>query len=174
MCVSVVSDVYKRCAMCVSIVNDVSLCVCVQPAYQELIRSEGMIEHLVRGLKSENTLLQMHCAAAIFKVTTLSSSLPPSLPPLCHDVLQCAEEEATRSLVRKYDGLAPLAKLLKSALGNMELLVAVTGAVWKCSKTMENVTSFKELKAIDSLVALLNNQPEEVTTPYTTNTNSNS
>jgi len=45
----------------------------------------------------------------------------------------------------------------------MELLVAVTGAVWKCSKTMENVTSFKELKAIDSLVALLNNQPEEVT-----------
>jgi len=44
----------------------------------------------------------------------------------------------------------------------MELLVAVTGAVWKCSKTMENVTSFKELKAIDSLVALLNNQPEEV------------
>ena len=88
-------------------------------------------------------------------------------------MLQCAEEEATRSLVRKYDGLAPLTKLLKSALGNMELLVAVTGAVWKCSKTMENVTSFKELKAIDSLVALLNNQPEEVTnTLYTTNTNS--
>ena len=88
-------------------------------------------------------------------------------------MLQCAEEEATRSLVRKYDGLAPLAKLLKSALGIMELLVAVTGAVWKCSKTMENVTSFKELKAIDSLVALLNNQPEEVTnTLYTTNTNS--
>ena len=27
-----------------------------------------MIEHLVRGLKSENTQLQMHCAAAIFKV----------------------------------------------------------------------------------------------------------
>jgi len=54
------------------IVNDVSL---VQPAYQELIRSEGMIEHLVRGLKSENTLLQMHCAAAIFKVTTPSPPL---------------------------------------------------------------------------------------------------
>lgn len=44
----------------------------------------------------------------------------------------------------------------------MELLVAVTGAVWKCSKSLENVTSFKELKAIDSLVALLNGQPEEV------------
>ena len=44
----------------------------------------------------------------------------------------------------------------------MELLVAVTGAVWKCSKSLENVTSFKELKAIDSLVALLNDQPEEV------------
>ena len=44
----------------------------------------------------------------------------------------------------------------------MELLVAVTGAVWKCSKSLENVTSFKELKAIDGLVALLNDQPEEV------------
>ena len=27
-----------------------------------------MIEHLVRGLKKENKELQMHCAAAIFKV----------------------------------------------------------------------------------------------------------
>lgn len=59
-----------------------------------------------------------------------------------------------------------MAKLLKSAVGDMELLVAVTGAVWKCSKSLENVTSFKELKAIDSLVALLNNQPEEVSNKH--------
>ena len=41
--------------------------------YQELIRSEGMIEHLVRGLKKDNRELQMHCAAAIFKVSVVSS-----------------------------------------------------------------------------------------------------
>ncbi len=33
-----------------------------------MIRSEGMIEHLVRGLKTENAELQQHCASAIFKV----------------------------------------------------------------------------------------------------------
>ena len=40
----------------------------VQPTYQKLIQSEGMVEHLVRGLKTENTELQKHCASAIFKV----------------------------------------------------------------------------------------------------------
>ena len=40
----------------------------LQRGYQELIRSEGMIEHLVRGLKTENAELQQHCASAIFKV----------------------------------------------------------------------------------------------------------
>ena len=59
--------------LCVCIVYIVVLwcvCVCVQKVYQEMVRSEGMIEHLVRGLKKENRELQMHCAAAIFKVCT--------------------------------------------------------------------------------------------------------
>lgn len=46
----------------------VCVCLSVQKVYQELVRSEGMIEHLVRGLKKENRELQRHCAAAIFKV----------------------------------------------------------------------------------------------------------
>lgn len=39
-----------------------------QPSYRLAIRTEGMIEDLVRNLKSENQELQMHCASAIFKV----------------------------------------------------------------------------------------------------------
>ena len=40
----------------------------LQPTYQKLIQSEGMVEHLVKGLKTKNTELQKHCASAIFKV----------------------------------------------------------------------------------------------------------
>ena len=51
---------------------------------------------------------------------------------------QCAEEEMTRSLVRTHEGLEPLAALLK-VTDNKELLCAATGAIWKCSKSTENV-----------------------------------
>ena len=44
----------------------------------------------------------------------------------------------TRSLVREHGGLEPLATLLKPS-NNKELLCAVTGAVWKCSKSPQNV-----------------------------------
>ncbi|XP_064389412.1 outer dynein arm-docking complex subunit 2-like [Halichondria panicea] len=89
----------------------------LQSSYQGLIQSEGMLGHLVRGLKTDNQELQKHCASAIFK---------------------CAEEEVTRSLVHSHDGLSPLAALLK-VTDNKDLLIAVTGAVWKCSKSKENV-----------------------------------
>jgi len=42
------------------------------------------------------------------------------------------------------------------------LLAAATGAIWKCAISQENVARFQELKAIELLVGLLNNQPEEV------------
>lgn len=38
-----------------------------------MIQSEGMIGHLVRGLKEDNPELQMHCASAIFKVRTMGA-----------------------------------------------------------------------------------------------------
>ena len=49
--------------------------MCVQPSYRLAIRTEGMIEDLVKNLKSShpdkqaNPELQMHCASAIFKVS---------------------------------------------------------------------------------------------------------
>ena len=43
--------------------------------------------------------------------------------------------------MRQYDGLEPLSALLKQT-DNNELLVAATGAIWKCSKDPENVKQY--------------------------------
>ncbi|XP_053120127.1 outer dynein arm-docking complex subunit 2 isoform X2 [Hemicordylus capensis] len=111
-----------------------------EPSYRLAIKNEKMIENLVKNLNSEKQELQMHCASAIFK---------------------CAEDQETRELVRQHGGLKPLATLLANT-GNKELLAAVTGAIWKCSISKENVTKFREYKAIEALVGLLTDQPEEV------------
>ncbi|XP_022436403.1 armadillo repeat-containing protein 4 isoform X3 [Delphinapterus leucas] len=108
--------------------------------YRAAIKAERIIETLVKKLNSENKLLQKHCAMAIY---------------------QCAEDEETRELVRLHGGLRALASLLSNA-DNKERLAAVTGATWKCSTSKENVTKFREYKAIEALVGLLTDQPEEV------------
>lgn len=68
--------------------------------------------------------------------------------------------------MRQYGGLLPLVGLLQN-VDNKELLAAATGAIWKCAISPENVHKFQELKAIDSLVNLLNDQPEEVSATLT-------
>ncbi|XP_062956987.1 outer dynein arm-docking complex subunit 2 [Cynocephalus volans] len=108
--------------------------------YRAAIKAERIIENLVKNLNSENEQLQQHCAMAIY---------------------QCAEDEETRDLVRLHGGLKPLANLLNNT-DNKERLAAVTGAIWKCSISKENVTKFREYKAIETLVGLLTDQPEEV------------
>ncbi|NXV98376.1 ARMC4 protein, partial [Calonectris borealis] len=111
-----------------------------EPSYRLAIRTEGMIENLVKNLSSEHEELQMHCASAIFK---------------------CAEDKETRDLVRQHGGLQPLSVLLGNS-ENKELLAAVTGAIWKCAISGENVSKFREYKVIEALVGLLTDQPEEV------------
>ncbi|KAF1529094.1 Armadillo repeat-containing protein 4, partial [Eudyptes sclateri] len=111
-----------------------------EPSYRLAIRTEGMIENLVKNLSSEHEELQMHCASAIFK---------------------CAEDKETRDLVRQHGGLQPLSVLLGNS-ENKQLLAAVTGAIWKCAMSGENVSKFREYKAIEALVGLLTDQPEGV------------
>ncbi|XP_035944718.1 outer dynein arm-docking complex subunit 2 isoform X1 [Halichoerus grypus] len=111
-----------------------------EESYRAAIKAERIIENLVKNLSSENEQLQEHCAMAIY---------------------QCAEDEETRDLVRLHGGLKPLASLLNNT-DNKERLAAVTGAIWKCSISKENVTKFREYKAIETLVGLLTDQPEEV------------
>jgi armadillo repeat-containing protein 4 len=64
-------------------------------------------------------------------------------------------------LIRKYGGLEPLVKYL-TIRENKKLLAAATGAIWKCSKSKENVKIFKDLRTIESLVSLLSDPTEEV------------
>ncbi|KAM7063887.1 outer dynein arm-docking complex subunit 2 isoform 2-T2 [Molossus nigricans] len=111
-----------------------------EESYRAAIKAERIIENLVKNLNSENEQLQEHCAMAIY---------------------QCAEDKETRDLVRLHGGLKPLASLLNNT-DNKERLAAVTGAIWKCSISKENVTKFREYRAIETLVGLLTDQPEEV------------
>ncbi|NXX22472.1 ARMC4 protein, partial [Podargus strigoides] len=111
-----------------------------EPSFKLAIKTEGMIENLVKNLSSEHEELQMHCARAIFK---------------------CAEDKETRDLVRKHGGLEPLSVLLGNS-ENKQLLAAVTGAIWKCAISTENVSKFREYKVVEALVGLLTDQPEEV------------
>ncbi|XP_077753109.1 outer dynein arm-docking complex subunit 2 isoform X2 [Canis aureus] len=108
--------------------------------YRAAIKAERIIKNLVKNLNSENEQLQEQCAMAIY---------------------QCAEDKETRDLVRQHGGLKPLASLLNNT-DNKERLAAVTGAIWKCSISKENATKFREYKAIETLVGLLTDQPEEV------------
>ncbi|XP_015209542.2 outer dynein arm-docking complex subunit 2 isoform X2 [Lepisosteus oculatus] len=126
-------------SMLIPVVGTLQECASEQ-SYRTAIQTEKMIEDLVKNLNSENQELQMHCASAIFK---------------------CAEDKKTRDLVRQYDGLQPLVSLLKMS-DNKPLLAAATGAIWKCSISVENVTKLQEYKALEILVGLLTGQPEEV------------
>ncbi|XP_041102954.1 outer dynein arm-docking complex subunit 2-like isoform X2 [Polyodon spathula] len=125
--------------MLIPVVGTLQECASEQ-SYRVAIQTEEMIKDLVKNLSRENPELQMHCASAIFK---------------------CAEDIVTRDLVRQYDGLKPLAALL-SMSENKQLLAAATGAIWKCSISIENVAKFQEYKALETLVGLLTDQPEEV------------
>uniref|UniRef100_A0A8C0MVD1 Armadillo repeat containing 4 n=1 Tax=Canis lupus familiaris TaxID=9615 RepID=A0A8C0MVD1_CANLF len=107
--------------------------------YRAAIKAERIIENLVKNLNSENEQLQEQCAMAIY---------------------QCAEDKETRDLVRLHGGLKPLASLLNNT-DNKERLAAVTGAIWKCSISKENATK-RKYEAIETLVGLLTDQPEEV------------
>lgn len=64
-------------------------------------------------------------------------------------------------MVREYGGLEPLAALL-SVRDPKELLMAVTGAVWKCSGSLANVKEFKKMKVVEHLIDLLGNNSGEV------------
>ncbi|NXG65901.1 ARMC4 protein, partial [Hemiprocne comata] len=111
-----------------------------EPSYKLAIRTEGMIEYLVKNLNSEHEELQVHCASAIFK---------------------CAEDKETCDLVRQHGGLQLLSALLDNC-ESKQLLAAVTGAIWKCAISGENVSKFQEYKTIETLIELLTDQPEEV------------
>lgn len=115
----------------------------LKESYRIAIRDAGMIRFLVLNLSiSKNVALRTHCASALFK---------------------CAEDSETRQLIREFNGLEPLVALLDSTPSSKELLIAVTGAIWKCCENHQtNVESVVKLTAVRKLVALMESQPEDV------------
>ncbi|KAM7370158.1 hypothetical protein PAMP_011436 [Pampus punctatissimus] len=122
-----------------------------EESYRMAIQTEGMIKDLVKNLSSNNDELQMHCASAIFK---------------------CAEDKQTRDLVL-YHSIA-LANKAKSqqkkggrvskpqqSFGHAKYVQGTT--VSSRGKTACTAgLQFQEYKALETLVSLLTDQPEEV------------
>lgn len=131
-----------------------------------------MMEYIVKNLNSNDLELQRICSSVIQKVILLinfykimSNVNKQVMIIIVVNYLnlyyKCAEDEDSRELVRVYGGLEPLVSIASSAQ-TKDLLAAATGAIWKCSMSPENVARFQDLKSIDLLVSLLNNQPEKV------------
>lgn len=90
--------------------------------------------------------LQENCALAIFK---------------------CSSNKLTRDMVRQSGGLDPLCRLLQNnkVKENKKLLAAVTGAIWKCAISPENVQRFNQNELVLSLIPLLEeNEDDDVLT----------
>ncbi|XP_049816339.1 armadillo repeat-containing protein gudu [Schistocerca nitens] len=145
-CVRLLAKLLKSCHqdVVVPIMGTIQQCAS-EKNYQLAIQTEGMIIDLVRHLSDESMELKKHCASAIFK---------------------CAEDEITRDLVRQNGGLDPLVKLARDSNVHQDkpLLAAVTGAIWKCSMSPDNVRRFDELRTVEVLVSLLQDESEEVLT----------
>ncbi|XP_034939765.1 armadillo repeat-containing protein gudu [Chelonus insularis] len=92
--------------------------------------------------QNERIKLQENCALAIFK---------------------CAANKLTRDMVRQSGGLDPLCRLVQCEYirSNKRLLSAVTGAIWKCAMSPENITRFNQNSLVASLVPLLEENEDE-------------
>lgn len=115
------------------------------PNYILAIETEGMIPNIVQNLSCESAELRCYAAAAIFK---------------------CADSDEARHLVRQAGGLDPLIQLAndQQLREDKKLIAAITGAVWKCAGNKENMSRFDQLRAIEVLVDMLNDDDDNVLT----------
>ncbi|XP_065185436.1 outer dynein arm-docking complex subunit 2-like isoform X2 [Sycon ciliatum] len=123
----------------IPVVGTIQECT-VQPRFQLLMRSEGMVPELVKLFSSTNQELQDLAANAVFKA---------------------AEHEDVRRQVREYGGLPPLSKMLAEAK-TPAIVQSVTGALYQCCHDRESVNVLRDCKATDYLVALLGKESEDV------------
>jgi armadillo repeat-containing protein 4 len=79
---------------------------------------------------------------------------------------KCAEEKATRDAVRQNGGLDPLVTMLKAETAikdgnNKPIVAALSGALWKCAISPENVRRLEELNTMELLVSCLQCEDNE-------------
>ncbi|XP_005180225.2 armadillo repeat-containing protein gudu [Musca domestica] len=116
-----------------------------QPKFQLAIRTENMVADIVNHLNSASLDLKMEGSTAIYK---------------------CAFDQATRDLVKEAGGLEPLVAIVKDKTirENKPLLIGATGAIWMCAVSDANVMKFDQLRTVNHLVTLLNDESDEVLT----------
>ncbi|RZF37813.1 hypothetical protein LSTR_LSTR007175 [Laodelphax striatellus] len=123
----------------------------------------GCVPLLVNLLNDPSRALQAVSATTLSNVAKIKKAR--KIVRKCDGLPQlCAEDPKTRELVRQHGGLDPLVAILRDegVRQNKPLLAAVTGAIWKCSISIENVRRLDDLNTVNTLVQLLNDEDEEV------------
>ncbi|XP_076665010.1 armadillo repeat-containing protein gudu isoform X2 [Andrena cerasifolii] len=110
--------------------------------FQEAFEETDIMYDVVRHLQNEDIKLKENCAMAIFN---------------------CGPNKVARDIVRETNGLDMLCKLVKSeeVRSNKRLLAGVTGGIWKCAISPENVARFNQNGLVAALVPLLEEHEDE-------------
>ncbi|XP_017879578.1 armadillo repeat-containing protein gudu [Ceratina calcarata] len=136
-------------ALIVPIMGTIQQCASME-SFREAFEKTDIMSDVVRHLRRESpsgkdavdTKLKENCALAIFK---------------------CGASKAARDVVRVTSGLDVLCRLLQSeqALENKRLLAAVTGGIWKCAISPENVLRFNQNGLVALLIPFLEEDEDE-------------
>ncbi|XP_076302300.1 LOW QUALITY PROTEIN: armadillo repeat-containing protein gudu-like, partial [Lasioglossum baleicum] len=110
--------------------------------FRQAFEGTDIIQDVVRHLKSDNVKLRENCALAIFK---------------------CGPNKVARDVVRQTSGLDLMCKFLQEeeVRTNKRLLAAITGGIWKCALSKENVVRFNQNGLVAALVPFLEEHEDE-------------
>ncbi|XP_003396822.2 armadillo repeat-containing protein gudu isoform X1 [Bombus affinis] len=114
----------------------------IKNVFRKAFETTDIICDVVRHLQSDNIKLKENCALAIFK---------------------CGTNKIARDMVRQTSGLDVLCKLLQceEVRANKQLLAAVTGGIWKCAISPENVIRFNQNGLVAALVPFLEEHEDD-------------
>lgn len=76
-------------------------------------------------------------------------------------VVKCADDMIICDQIRQSGGITTLVSILSSK-PKFDIILPVTGAIWKLCRSRENVEQFQKLNIIDLLIPLMHTQPEKV------------
>ncbi|CAL7936036.1 unnamed protein product [Xylocopa violacea] len=131
----------RHTSLVVPMMGTVQQCASLK-AFRDAFEQTDIVFDVVRHLQSDNIKLKENCALAIFK---------------------CGSNKVARDMVRESYGLDVLCQLLQSeeVRANKQLLAAVTGGIWKCAISRENVLRFNRNNLVASLVPFLEEHEDD-------------
>ncbi|XP_076658827.1 armadillo repeat-containing protein gudu [Halictus rubicundus] len=131
----------KHTSLVIPMMGTVQQCA-TMPVFREAFEDTNVVYSVVHHLKNADIKLKENCALAIFN---------------------CGPNQVARNIVRETNGLDMLCKLVKNkdVQENKSLLAAVTGGIWKCAISPENVARFNQNGLVASLVMFLEEYEDE-------------